>query len=91
MLKCIQFVPQASKLFDGCEADIKAKMTEANMVTIFDKVRKKLSRNIVPESAASHVQVKQEVFFSGEKRVPQWAADLRNQVEGIKEVLSNLF
>ena len=31
--------------------------------------------------------LKQEVFFSGEECVPQWAADLRNQVEGIKEVL----
>jgi len=87
MLKFIQFVPQASKLFDGCEADIKPDMTEASMVAIFDKVRKKLSKNNVPESAASHVQVKQEVFYSGEDRVPQWAADLRNQVEGIKEVL----
>ena len=57
------------------------------MVTIFDKVRKKLSRNNVPESAASHVQVKQEVFLSGEEHVPQWAADLQNQVEGINEVM----
>lgn len=87
MLKFIQFVPQASKLFDGCEADIKADMTETKMVAIFDKVRKKLSKNNVPEAAASHVQVKQEVFYSGEEHVPKWAADLRNQVEGIKEVL----
>ena len=48
------------------------------MVTIFDKVKKKLSGNNVHESTASYVQVKQEVFFSGEERVPQWAADLRN-------------
>ena len=87
MLKFMECVPRAAKMFDECEADIKADMTEPNMVTIFDKVRKTLSKNNVPDSAAHHVQVKQEVFYSGEERVPKWAEELRSQVEGIKEVL----
>ena len=83
-LKFLEYVPGSTKLFNDNKGDIKADMTEEQLITFFDTVKTKLSTLKHKEETGT---IKEEVFQLNtedssevEDVIPKWAEELKSQV-----------
>ena len=97
MLRYLNFVPGAEKIFTDHEELLKIGITDVQMATVFKAIQKKMMKltggNKTPTTTAV---VKQErldedshIFLAEEEAPPPWAKGLCDQVKTLKEEMEN--